>query len=103
MLFYKLRIIEMNIVKVIKLSCILGFSLTTITMPMKALACSAQAYLGGMCAFGGNFSIRGWSKAEGQLLPVSSNTALFFYFWHNLWRRWTKIFCLTRFTWSLSY
>jgi len=67
----------MNIIKVIKLSCILGFSLTAITMPMKALACSSQPYLGGMCAFAGNFTIRGWAKAEGQLLAISSNTALF--------------------------
>jgi microcystin-dependent protein len=67
----------MNIVKVIKLSCILGFSLTAITMPMKALACSPDTYLGGMCAFGGNFTIRGWAKAEGQLLAISSNAALF--------------------------
>jgi microcystin-dependent protein len=77
MVFYKLRIIEMNIVKVIKLSCILGFSITAITMPMKASACSSQPYLGGMCAFGGNFTIRSWAKAEGQLLAISSNTALF--------------------------
>jgi microcystin-dependent protein len=67
----------MNIIKIIKLSCILGFSITAITMPMKALACSAQPYLAGMCAFGGNFTIRGWAKAEGQLLAISSNTALF--------------------------
>ncbi|AZQ86335.1 phage tail protein [Colwellia sp. Arc7-635] len=30
-----------------------------------------------MCAFGGDFSIRGWAKAEGQLLAISSNSALF--------------------------
>ncbi|MDG1332085.1 MAG: tail fiber protein [Crocinitomicaceae bacterium] len=27
--------------------------------------------------FGGNFAPRGWAKCEGQLLPISSNTALF--------------------------
>ena len=63
--------------KIIKLSCILGLSLTAITMPMKAFACSSQPYIGGMCAFGGNFAIRSWAKAEGQLLAISSNTALF--------------------------
>ncbi|ARD46477.1 hypothetical protein A3Q33_01860 [Colwellia sp. PAMC 21821] len=44
---------------------------------MKASACSSQPFLGGMCAFGGNFAIRSWAKAEGQLLAISSNTALF--------------------------
>lgn len=42
-----------------------------------SFACSSQPYLGGMCAFGGNFAIRGWAKAEGQLLPIASNSALF--------------------------
>ena len=27
--------------------------------------------------FGGNFAPRGWAKCEGQLLPISQNTALF--------------------------
>ena len=63
--------------KIIKLSCILGLSLTAITMPMKAMACSYQPFIGGMCAFAGNFAIRGWAKAEGQLLAISSNAALF--------------------------
>jgi len=33
--------------------------------------------IAGMCAFGGNFAIRGWAKADGQLLAISQNTALF--------------------------
>lgn len=67
----------MKALKVIKLSCILGLSLTAISMPFKASACAADPLLGGMCAFGGDFSIRGWAKTEGQLLAISSNSALF--------------------------
>jgi microcystin-dependent protein len=48
-----------------------------LALPSKAMACSPDPYLGGMCAFGGNFAIRGWATTEGQLLSISSNTALF--------------------------
>lgn len=34
-------------------------------------------YIGQMMAFGGNFCPRGWSTAEGQILSISQNTALF--------------------------
>jgi len=67
----------MNILKTAKLTCILGLSLTAVTLPTTSFACSSQPYLGGMCAFGGNFAIRSWAKTEGQLLPISQNTALF--------------------------
>lgn len=43
----------------------------------KAEACSGQPYLGSICAFGGNFAIRGFAKAEGQLLPINQYQALF--------------------------
>jgi len=34
-------------------------------------------YLAQIMMFGGNFAIRGWAMCDGQLLPISSNTALF--------------------------
>jgi len=68
---------KMSIVKIIKLTAILGLTLSAIVLPTKSFACSSQPYLGGMCAFGGNFAIRDWSKAEGQLLSIASNSALF--------------------------
>jgi microcystin-dependent protein len=34
-------------------------------------------YLGEVAMFAGNFAPRGWAKCEGQLLPISSNNALF--------------------------
>lgn len=34
-------------------------------------------YLGEISMFGGNFAPRGWALCNGQLLPISANTALF--------------------------
>lgn len=34
-------------------------------------------FLGQVIMFAGNFAPRGWALCEGQLLPISSNTALF--------------------------
>ena len=42
-----------------------------------AQACSVEPYLGAVCLFGGNFEIRGFIFAAGQLLPISQNNALF--------------------------
>ncbi len=42
-----------------------------------AYACSSQPYIGGLCLFGGTFTIRGWAIANGALLPISQYQALF--------------------------
>ena len=42
-----------------------------------AHACSSEPYLGALCLFGGNFAIRGHAMAQGQLLNITQNTALF--------------------------
>ena len=36
-----------------------------------------EPFLGQIQAFGFNFAPRGWAKCEGQLLPISQNSALF--------------------------
>ena len=36
-----------------------------------------EPYLGAIGMFGGTFAIRGWAFCDGQLLPISQNTALF--------------------------
>ncbi|MEE4207100.1 MAG: tail fiber protein [Erythrobacter sp.] len=36
-----------------------------------------EPFLGEIMMFGGNFCPRGWAKAEGQLLAISTNQALF--------------------------
>lgn len=38
---------------------------------------SANPMLGEIIMFAGNFAPRGWALCEGQLLPISSNSALF--------------------------
>lgn len=43
-----------------------------------AQACSGDSpMLGSMCVFAGNFAPRGWALANGQILPIAQNTALF--------------------------
>lgn len=36
-----------------------------------------EPYIGQVIMFAGNFAPRGWALCEGQLMPISSNTALF--------------------------
>ena len=42
-----------------------------------ANACSPDGYLGSMNVFAGNFAIRGCALAQGQILSITTNTALF--------------------------
>ncbi|MGD1876993.1 MAG: phage tail protein [Kiloniellaceae bacterium] len=42
-----------------------------------AAACAGAPLLGSLCLFAGNFAPRGWALANGQLLPIAQNTALF--------------------------
>jgi len=51
----------------------------TATVNIKqARACgSAESFLATMCVFAGNFAPRGYALAQGQILPISTNTALF--------------------------
>lgn len=42
-----------------------------------ALACSSEPYLGSICTVAFNFCPRGWAKAQGQILSIAQNTALF--------------------------
>ncbi len=37
----------------------------------------AEAFIGEIRIFGGNFAPRGWAMCNGQLLPIRQNTALF--------------------------
>jgi len=42
-----------------------------------AYACGDQSFLSEVCTFGFNFCPVGWAPTNGQLLPISQNTALF--------------------------
>lgn len=37
----------------------------------------SEPFIGQIVMFGGNFAPRGWALCDGQLLPISSNSALF--------------------------
>lgn len=50
---------------------------TAALLPFKVMACPSDPYLGSICAFGGNFAIRSFAYANGQLLPISQYSALF--------------------------
>lgn len=51
-----------------------ALSITTFSAPAHA---QAEPILGQMMFFGGNFCPRGWASAEGQLIAINSNNALF--------------------------
>jgi microcystin-dependent protein len=53
-----------------------GMAAVVPTMTSPVLA-GTTPYLGEIMLFGPNFCPRGWEVAEGQLLPISSNQALF--------------------------
>ncbi|MCB1950233.1 MAG: phage tail protein [Burkholderiales bacterium] len=56
----------------------ISFSLIfSLLVSNKAQACSSDPMLGSMCVFAGNFAPRGWALANGQLLSISENQALF--------------------------
>lgn len=48
-----------------------------LTLPTVPASAQSDPYLGQMMSFGGNFCPRGWSTAEGQIVAISTNTALF--------------------------
>lgn len=54
----------------------LGLAVTGSVVPERAEA-GLEPFLGDIIAVGYDFCPRGWMSAEGQILPISSNTALF--------------------------
>lgn len=60
------------------LSLSLGIMLTSSALLSNpAQACSTEPLLGSLCVFAGNFAPRGWALANGQIMSISQNTALF--------------------------
>ena len=55
----------------------LSFSLMLLGCTMFASAQSQEGFLGEIRMFAGNFAPRGWALCDGQILAISSNTALF--------------------------
>lgn len=60
--------------KKLVLSCVLALA---VLVPAKPAFASSNPLLGEIMWVGFNFCPRGWSEANGQLLPISSNQALF--------------------------
>ena len=52
-------------------------ALTSLFMAPQALACPFVPTYAQMCVVGFNFAPRGWALAQGQVVSISSNTALF--------------------------
>lgn len=50
---------------------------STAVVSTKVNACGYEPMLASMCVFAGNFAPRGFALAQGQLLPINQNTALF--------------------------
>ncbi len=42
-----------------------------------ASACGSEDFIGSICIFAGNFDIRNYASTSGQLIPISTNAALF--------------------------
>ena len=55
----------------------LGGSLLSLVGSRRASAASSDPFIGSVSMFAGNFAPRGWALCDGQLLPISSNAALF--------------------------
>jgi microcystin-dependent protein len=45
--------------------------------PLSVSACGFEPFIGTICTFAFNFCPRGFAETNGQLLPISQNTALF--------------------------
>ena len=52
-------------------------AISTMTFTETVFACSSDPMLGSICYVGFTFCPRGYANADGQLLDISSNTALF--------------------------
>jgi len=69
---------KLNLYKSIQTAAFLGGSVLTLTLGSEtAQACSDDAYLGSVCVTSGSFCPKNFSPAEGQILTISSNQALY--------------------------
>ena len=50
---------------------------STLTLSTPTLACGSEPFIGEVCMFAFNFCPQGYLEANGQILPISSYTALF--------------------------
>ena len=58
-------------------ACVLGGVVLSATLHLPKVHASANPYVGDIMMFASNFCPRGWANADGQLLAISDNDALF--------------------------
>lgn len=58
-------------------SALIAAALMSAGLATAPSASAQEPFIGELRLFGNNFCPRNWAKAEGQLLPISSNTALY--------------------------
>lgn len=46
-------------------------------LPQSAAACNSESYIGTVCSFAMSWCPRGWLPANGQVVPINTNQALF--------------------------
>jgi len=59
------------------ISALLSASVLTMGLGLCQTAQASEPFLAEIVMFGGNFAPRNWAFCDGQLLPISQNTALF--------------------------
>lgn len=59
------------------ISALLGASALVMGMGLSQPTQASEPFIAEIIMFGGNFNPRGWAFCNGQLLPISQNTALF--------------------------
>ena len=58
-------------------SAVVGVTMSVTSLMSTVTSVTAEPFIGEVRAFGENFCPRGWGEADGSLLPISQNTALF--------------------------
>ena len=58
-------------------SAVVGVTMSVTSLMSTVTSVTAEPFIGEVRAFGENFCPRGWGAADGSLLPISQNTALF--------------------------
>jgi len=65
---------NINIKKFVTMMIIL---VTFLSFPVQVSADASEPFVGEICLFAFNFTPKGWARCDGQIMPISQNTALF--------------------------
>lgn len=73
----KIRTLAHRILRTAAAACLTGVASVVTLLAPTGVQAQSQPYLGEVRAFGESFCPRGWVVANGQLMAISNNTALF--------------------------